>query len=211
MQSTANATRRTFLKTALLASAPLLAHAAAPQAEAAPTGPAPKDDRAQWLSIVERVSQPVLAAISQQQLRATMPVESAPGESAARAQSTHLEAVGRLLCGLAPWLESAPTNDPAEAQLHSRYRGWSRLALRYGTDPQSPDAFHFGTNQQSLVDAAFLALALVRAPNQLWAGLDSATKENVLRSLRATRTLQPGFNNWLLFSAIIEAFFCKVN
>jgi len=209
MQSTRNATRRSFLKGALLATAPLLANAAAPSAAAESIGSAQKDGRAQWLSIVERVAQPVLEAISRQQLRASMPVECVKGEEAARAQSTHLEAVGRLLCGLAPWLEAVPSGSAAEAQLQARYRDWARLAIRYGVDPHSPDAFNFGSNQQSLVDAAFLALALVRAPGELWAKLDSATKDNVLRALRATRKIQPGFNNWLLFSAIIEAFFCK--
>jgi len=209
MPSQTRATRRTFLKTALLASAPLVAGTqadAAPQTAATPSG---GDDRKQWLSIVERVSQPVLEAISHQQLRATMPIECAKGQEASRAECTHLEAVGRLLCGLAPWLEAAPGNDPAEEALRTRYREWARLAIKYGCDPKSPEALNFGTNQQSLVDAAFLALAVVRAPNELWAKLDDPTKENLVRSLVATRKIQPGQNNWLLFSAIIEAMFAK--
>ena len=59
------ATRRTFLKSAILASAPLLAgslpHAAAEATQAPTTG---NDDRKKWLAIVEQVSQPVLEAIS---------------------------------------------------------------------------------------------------------------------------------------------------
>jgi hypothetical protein len=204
-------TRRTFLKGALLASAPLLAGTSSIAEDAAAVASSGKtNDRTQWLGIVERVSEPVLKACSEQRLRATMPVEAAAGLREARSQSTHLEAVGRLLTGLAPWLEATPGSNAQEETLRSRYREWARLAIRYGTDPHSPDAFNFGTNAQSLVDAAFLAQALVRAPNQLWAKLDSATKENVLRSLRATRIMQPTFNNWLLFSAMIEAFFCHI-
>jgi hypothetical protein len=211
MESQFRANRRSFLKSAALASAPFLAGKASARTpgvstEQEKTG---KDDRAQWLAIVERVSQPVLEAISQQKLRATMPVEAAKGQSEERAQSTHLEAVGRLLAGLAPWLDAEPGNDPAEETLRSRYREWARLAIRYGTDPQSPDALNFGSNQQSLVDAAFLALAIVRAPNELWEKLDSTTKENLVRALAQTRAIQPGFNNWLLFSAMIEACLCK--
>jgi hypothetical protein len=212
MKSEGNATRRNFLKSALLASAPLLAGPAAQGAARdakAEEAPASADDRAKWLAIVERVSQPVLEAISQQKLRATMPVEAIAGQEEARRQSTHLEAVGRLLCGLAPWLEGEPGGDSAEEALRNRYREWARLAIKYGTDPHSPDAFNFGTNRQPLVDAAFLALALVRAPNELWAKLDATTKENLARALAETRKIQPGFNNWLLFSAMIEAFFCK--
>ncbi len=206
MQS--QATRRAFLKSAILASAPLIA-GAAPRANAEAPILSGKDDRAKWLKIVEHVAQPVLEAISQQKLRATMPVECAKGEEEASRNSTHLQAVGRLLCGLAPWLESDSSTDPAEEALRQRYREWSRLALKNGCDPKSPDALNFGNNHQSVVDAAFLALAIVRAPNQLWAQLDSATKDNLVRSLVETRKVLPGFNNWLLFAAIIEAMFCK--
>jgi hypothetical protein len=142
------ATRRSFLKSALLASAPLATGAAVrassatlPEAQEK-TG---KEDRAAWLKIVERVSQPVLEAISQQKLRATMPVEAVKGLEKDRAQSTHLEAVGRLLSGLAPWLEAEPGSDPEEEKLRSRYQEWARLAIRYGTDPKSPDALNFAS------------------------------------------------------------------
>ena len=223
MQKEGDATRRNFLKGALLASAPLLAGQAARQAAAQAVKPEQsRNDRAKWLEIVERVSQPVLQAISEQKLRATMPVEAVAGAKEARAESTHLEAVGRLLCGLAPWLEgglegglesgleAAPGNDPAEEQLRTRYREWARLAIRYGADPHSPDAFNFGANQQSVVDAAFLALAIARAPSELWAKLDATAKQNVVRAMRATRAVLPAFSNWLLFSAMVEALLCKV-
>jgi hypothetical protein len=210
MQSTSKATRRTFLKSTLLATAPLLAGPAVQNAVAQSAKPASgKSDRQKWLEILERVSQPVLEAISQQKLRATMPVECAKGQEEASAQSTHLQAVGRLLCGLAPWLEAEPGSEPAEESLRTRYREWARLAIKYGCDAKSPDVLNFGNNQQSVVDAAFLALAVVRAPNELWTKLDSETKENLVRCLVETRKVQPGFNNWLLFSGIIEAMFCK--
>lgn len=200
------------MKSALLAAAPLAAGSVAQPSVAGMKSsqpPQPIGDRAQWIAIVERVSQPVLEAISRQKLRATMPVEARPGLAEARRESTHLEAVGRLLSGLAPWLEAAPGNDPAEETLRSRYGEWARLAIRYGTDPKSADALNFGTNPQSLVDAAFLALAVVRAPNELWAKLDDATRANLVRALADTRKVQPGFSNWLLFSAMIEACFSK--
>jgi hypothetical protein len=205
-------TRRTFLKGVLLASTPLLASTAGAQVaalEAAINESTGKDDRAAWLTIVRRVSEPVLEACSKQRLHATMPVECVMGEEAASHESTYLQAVGRLLCGLAPWLEAKAGNDAAEEELRERYREWARLAIRYGCDPASPDYLNFGTNQQSLVDAAFLALAIVRAPEQLWKKLDSSAKQNLVRALTETRRIQPPFNNWLLFTAMIEACLCK--
>src|SRR5271170_4669304 len=103
MKDKTTATRRMFLKSAALAAAPLVAlPGSATSLVQSQEKSSEKSDRAQWLAIVERVAEPVLAAISRQKLRATMPVEAAPGLAAERAQSTHLEAVGRLLSGLAP-------------------------------------------------------------------------------------------------------------
>ena len=59
------------------------------------------DDRAYWIEVVKRVSEPVLEAVSKGQLRAKMPVEAQPGFEEARSKSTHLEAFGRLISG---WL-----------------------------------------------------------------------------------------------------------
>jgi hypothetical protein len=82
-------------------------------------------DRAYWVEVVRRVSEPVLEALSKGQLRTRMPVEAAPGLVEASSKSTHLEAFGRLLSGLGPWLESTPA-DGAEAALQARYREWAR-------------------------------------------------------------------------------------
>ena len=57
--------------------------------------------------------------------------------------------------------------------------------------------------------AAFLAGALLRAPKQLWGRLDSQTKLNVIRELKSCRVIKPGYNNWLLFSAMVEAALLK--
>jgi len=56
------------------------------KAEETPQQRAGKDNRSKWLEIVERVSQPVLEAISRQKLRAAMPVEAVKGLTEASAQ-----------------------------------------------------------------------------------------------------------------------------
>ena len=164
-------------------------------------------DRAYWIEIVRRVSEPVLEAVSQGQLRAKMPVEAGAGLAEARSKSTHLEAFGRLISGLGPWLENADVSG-SEAELQSRYREWARAGIRYGTDPASADYMNFGMTPQSVVDAAFLVLGILRAPKQLWEPLDKTTKANVVKALQATRQVLPGQSNWLLFSAMVEAGLC---
>ena len=65
---------------------------------------------------------------------------------------------------------------------------------------------NFTEYQQPLVDAAFLAHGLVRAPKQIWGRLDERVKRQVVDALKSTRTIRTPTNNWLLFSGIIEAF-----
>jgi hypothetical protein len=68
---------------------------------------------------------------------------------------------------------------------------------------------NFTTGGQPLVDAAFLAHALIRAPRELWQALPPRVQRNVVTALLSTRRIKPGFNNWLLFSAMVEAGLCQ--
>ena len=195
--------RRHFLLGTLAAGAV----ATLPAASQTATKPQPANDRAYWLGHLERVSGPVLKALKEHTLRRTMPVEAAPGERESRAIGTHLEALGRLLAGLAPWLELDPSTGEAaqETALRSRYRDDALAGIASALDPSSPDHMPFGESGQTLVDSSFLALALLRAPNQLLGKLDAPTRQRLAEALITQRRVQPGFTNWLLFAAMNEA------
>ena len=92
-----------------------------------------------------------------------------------------------------------------EARLQARFRTLAQSGLRVGLDPSSPDALNFTNESQPLVDAAFLGQALLRAPHTLRDGLDASTRARLVDALASTRQISPGFNNWLLFSATVEA------
>lgn len=134
-----------------------------------------------------------------------MPVEAAPGQLASRVQVTHLEALGRTLAGIAPWLELTDIADAEEGAARDAMAELARAALIQAVDPASPDCLNFTEGTQPLVDAAFLAHALLRAPQALFQKLPTPTRDRLLAALRSTRAITPGFNNWLLFSAMIEA------
>ena len=195
--------RRDLLKTCAAAAGTLAAprafSAAAPSFAGTGT-----DDRAFWVGQVERIAGPVLTALSQRRLVATMPVEFAAGHEADRRRVTHLEALGRTLAGIAPWLETGPQAG-SEGALRGRFAAMAREAIAAGVDPHSPDYLRFGEDHQTIVDAAFLSLALLRAPRELGEKLPAAVRSQVAEALRATRALLAGFNNWLLFAALIEA------
>lgn len=121
-----------------------------------------------------------------------------------RSKFTHLEAFGRTLSGISPWLELG-TDNSDEGKLRERYILMTLQCLKNATNPNADDYLNFSDGSQALVDAAFLAQGLLRAPTQLWGRLDATTKKNILIALKKTRKLSPGYNNWLLFTAIIEA------
>ena len=92
-----------------------------------------------------------------------MPVEASHRNEADRKLYTYLEAIGRLLMGIAPWLESGP-GDGAEGELRRRYAELARASIRQAVDPGSPDFMNFSHGDQPVVDSAFLAQAVLRAP-----------------------------------------------
>jgi hypothetical protein len=159
---------------------------------------AAETDREYWVRTLVKIANPVLTSLSQRRLKIDMPVEAAPGVTD-RPNYTYLEALGRLLSGMAPWLESG------EGDVR-RYAELARMSIAAAVDPASPDVMNFSQGSQPVVDAAFLALGVLRSPVELWEKLDAATKTRLVNSMLATRVIQPGFNNWLLFSAMIEAF-----
>jgi hypothetical protein len=71
-----------------------------------------REDRHYWAGLLYRIVHPVLDALANERLKATMPVEVAHPQG--RAHVTHLEAFGRTLAGIAPWLE-APNLEAGEA------------------------------------------------------------------------------------------------
>lgn len=202
-------TRRDFLQV-LTAGGVVQASGALRSAAEAPTvTPSGADDRAYWVAVIGRLADPVLTALAAGQLKARMPVESKPGAEADRRRVTYLEAFGRLLAGMAPWLE-VPLPAGPEAAAQRRFVALAQQGLDAATDPASPDVMNFNQGSQPLVDAAFLAHAILRAPRVLWQELPASTRGNLVTSLRATRVIRPGPNNWLLFSAMVEAALAKM-
>ena len=114
-----------------------------------------------------RIASPVLENLAAGTLRANMPVEEKPGADRDRAPVMHLEAFGRTMAGLAPWIELGP-DDTEEGRLRATYIDLAQRAMANAVDPASPDFMNFTEERQPLVDAAFLAHAILRAPQTLW-------------------------------------------
>ena len=118
--------RRAFLQTVAGVGAAAAAAQATPQA--------PENDRQYWVRTMGRVAEPVLTNLAAGTLKRNMPVECVTGNVAERRKVTHLEAIGRLLAGIAPWLE-VPLDAGPERDMQQRYAGLARQAIRNGADP----------------------------------------------------------------------------
>ena len=162
------------------------------------------DDRKQWIEQMTRIAKPVLENLAAGTLKKNMPFESLSSEPL-RKEVSYLEAVGRTLCGIAPWLELGP-DDTEEGKLRAYYIGLVVKGLNNAVNPDSPDHLMFDNRHtQPLVDAAFLAEGLLRAPKQIWGNLDAQTKEWIVKEFKVSRSIKPFECNWLLFASIIEA------
>jgi len=194
--------RRDFLKSVGSAGALAIAETAGAQSAAQPVG-----DRTYWVGVLRRLADPVLNNLANETLKLRMPVEQVAGAN--RESVTHLEAIGRLVAGIAPWIELAG-DETDEGRLRSRYAELTVRAIDRAVDPASKDYLNFTRDRQPLVDAAFLAQGLLRAPRALAQSLDPGTKRNLIAALESTRAILPGFNNWLLFAATVEAGLAKL-
>lgn len=165
-------------------------------------------DRAFWVKTLYEMCWPVVHNLAEGTLRKNMPVE-APKNYKSAPLVTHLEAVGRTLSGLAPWLE-LPDDDTEEGALRKKVKAEVLKGLRNAVDPSNPDYLNFRRANQPIVDAAYLAEAFLRAPSALWQPLDYVTKKRYAEEFKSLRDRTGAYNNWLLFAGINEGFLCWI-
>jgi hypothetical protein len=158
--------------------------------------------RKEWLEKMLRIVSPVLDALEAGTLHESLPLDF----HYERAEFAPLEAFGRSILGIAPWLELDSSKlDKEERELQEIYRKKVRVCLAQCSNPGLKDFMQYKEGGQPLVDAAFLAHALVRAPKQLGELLPEETKNNLADALRSSRAIPAHNCNWILFSAMVEA------
>ena len=161
--------------------------------------PTPQQDREMWVEQLIQIVDPVIRNTAEGTLKVNMPY-AGHADRDTRVFS-YLEAFGRTLCGFAPWIES----DEDDLGLKEEYRELTRKALANAVNPESPDYMEFAHKSQPLVDAAYLAQGMLRAPVQLWEKSPQEVKDNLIAALKLTRRIKPGESNWLLFASMVEA------
>jgi hypothetical protein len=163
-----------------------------------------------WLNYLDKIARPVLTNLAANTLKEKMPVvlSERVDNKIGRTKASYLEAFARTLSGIAPWLQSGE-GDSEEKKLRDEYRQLAVKSLANAVNPNAKDYLQWAGGQP-LVDASFLSLALVRCP-WLWQNSDTATQHNIQDAFLITRNTVPVYSNWLLFTAMIETFFCNYN
>jgi len=164
------------------------------------------DTRFYWIITLQKICEMPLELLAKDELKNSMPVEAKNEE---RKKYTHLELLARILCGISPFLElnaNMPGTDIREREIALHLLRLARKSLDIATCPDCRDYMNFEEGAQPLVDAAFLAQAIIRAPKSLWEQIDPSVRKRLIEEMKKTRKIKPYYSNWLLFSAMIEAF-----
>lgn len=157
------------------------------------------NERKFWIDHMVQISYPILRYTAMDSLKIMMPVHTE-----ATKNFQYLEALGRTICGIAPWIELNDRDDE-ESLIRKKFREYTIKAISNAVNPSCKDYMNFKEGNQPLVDAAYMAQGLLRAPTMLWNKLDNKTQHRVLKELKETRHIIPSNSNWLLFASMVEA------
>ena len=173
-----------------------------------------QNTRNYWIKVLDKIVRVPLEMSSGRRLTNNIPVVNENNwNRSLKDKYANLELVGRVLCGISPWLNTKQL-DKAEESLRIEFAEMARKAIDSITDSLSPDKAYFYVSPeenngnpycQALVDAAFLAHAIIRGKEELYDKLEDRVKDNLKSCLKETRKIPPVHNNWVLFSCMIEA------
>ena len=167
-----------------------------------------RNDRTYWCKLAYGMAAPVLENMAKGELQKNMIVEVSPTWDGRNKKVAYMEAFGRLMAGIAPWL-ALPDDNTEEGKMRKQLREWALASYKNAVDPQSPDYLLWKSEGQALVDAAYVAESFLRAYDALWMPLDDTTKKRYIEEFRQLRHVDPPYTNWLLFSSTIESFLAK--
>lgn len=169
-----------------------------------------QQDRVFWVKSLYRIAYPVIHNLAEGTLKKNMPLEVGPGYYSNAKEISYLEAMGRTLAGIAPWL-ALPDDQTSEGRLRKTFRLEVLKGLKNAADSSNADYLNFDVaDRQPIVDGAYLAQAFMRAPKALWDPLDEQTKKSYIKSFKSLRNRSAAYNNWLLFAAINEGFLMSI-
>ena len=194
----------------------LMALIIVPASMSAATKGKQKSDREVWVDILYQMAEPVMKNMAEGKLQQVMDtangcknLELSPTWDKRNKKVAYMEAFGRLLAGLAPWL-NLPDDNTAESAKRKQLREWTRKAIINAVDPNSPDRLGWESGGQTLVDGAYVVEGLYRGYDSLWVPLPQETKDLYIKEIQGLRRYDPPYTNWFLFVGMEESFLMYV-
>lgn len=166
--------------------------------------------RENWISIVLKIINPIIDNLSNEKLKENWKVEYSPNWDGRNKNVAYLEAFGRLLWGITPWL-TLPDDNTNETELRKSVRDKIIKCIKNGFNEKSSDYLINLHESQNLVDCAYIAQSFIKGKNILWDPLDNNTKENIIKVFKSLKKHYKLHNNWILFTSMIETFFLVIN
>lgn len=167
------------------------------------------NDREEWVNLCYKIAQPILENMSKGELQKNMKIEYSPTWDGRDSRVVYMEAFGRLMAGISPWL-ALEDDGTKEGAMRKQLQEWSIKAYTNAVDPESPDFLLWRGPTQILVDAAYIAESFLRAPETTWKQLDKVTQQRYIKYFQDLKVIRPAYNNWLLFRGMIEAFLVSI-
>lgn len=166
-----------------------------------------QNDRKYWLNLLDKIASPVLSRLCDGNLKKEMNVDYSPTWDASRdKESAYMEAFGRLISGVAPFIDLEDLN-LEEKFIQKKIKDQSLKCLENCITPGNPDYFYWDTkSKQILVDSAYMAQAFLVAPKTLWEPLSKDIKIRYINNFKKISNIIPVKNNWVLFSGMLETF-----
>ncbi len=167
------------------------------------------EDREFWVKSLYKIAYPVIHNLANETLKKNMPLEHNADYGLKLTKVTYLEALGRTIAGVAPWL-ALPDDNTQEGKMRKTMRLELLKGLTNSVNPESADYISYRDENQPIVDAAYVALAFLRAPKALWEPLDVKTKKRFIEEFKSLRNRTGAYNNWLLFAGLNEGFLMSI-
>eukprot|EP00117_Sycon_ciliatum_P045995 scpid76600/ scgid32997/ len=166
------------------------------------------DDRAVQLNALEKIARPVLEALSTCSLQSKMINQTRPGAPSIILCPSYriASALGRLVAGIAPWLELGGDNTTAEGQLRTEFIMLTEKAFFSAFVNEScADFIKWDGCSANIVEASYIGHALLRMPTLVmkW---PQEMKEAIAKNTQLTfKFHESTSNNWCNFPSILQA------
>lgn len=171
-----------------------------------------QSDRKYWVDLLDKITSPILSRLCVGNLKKEMNADYSPTWDISRdKESAYMEAFGRLILGVAPFISLEDDLNLEEKFIQKKIKDQTMQCLENCITPSHPDCFYWDTkSKQILVDSAYMAQAFLIAPKTLWEPLSKDIKKKYIINFKKISNITPVKNNWVLFSAILETFFMFV-